>query len=828
MFKGGKNTKQTKQPKRNGGAAFMAEMGISMPNFDDPNFGADGGEDDADLAAELEMLEQGAGGPAKKRPKDMKKKPAASTQDLQSFHNDVNKLLSDIDRPINDEDLSDVDEAELLGELQEMTGEIEFEEQKEQIQTKPVQSTSDGGIVSVLETRLGMYKKAVETAKASGDAAKARRYDRQYKIIQELLQTARAGRPINESEIPPAIGVTATSSAQPEDISQPLSTRAPSPPPRPTSVTSLPKNDLPVVSEPSTSAASSNNSDEAIARLRSLALQARAEGDMAKAHEYVTQIKNLRGGAITNSAPVPPQPSLPVSTQAATDANVPEDENSASAAMPLIAPEPRTVMEALQQRYEELSKRHKEAVTKGETAKARRMDRLTKQYQEAIEATRKGRPYDYSELAELPGFAPIPVQQSKPQPPPPSSTTTTPAPMKPTQSTAQARPTQSQLQQPIPRNGSFPQLATKASIDPQVQSLRRKQEQLRKLALEAREKGDLETAKKYLLESKKLEQTIASAETGPLVDTHHASESPTEDYDTVHDEDLTEEVSKSSRETIYRRLQEDLLRQVLLCARNQQMYAQMEGSNSSIQAKEFKALELRCARDLERLKQCFQNGSKPPIFHYEKRQMNIIQVNNDLTDDDFEVNVLRGINLQVPSGYSPTTLQTYVIIEFPYPADTVQTARTRPTTGSINAEYPDSLHRFPIKRADNKFKRFINRKEIKLSIFYKAGFLRQDRQLGIAFIKLTGLEQSATIHESVDVYENDHRKKAEGKLEVKIRIKEAIGPTKSSELLPQRWLVIDRFEEIGSNSKPSAAHLLSKANSSTNVNKQTSSICTCL
>jgi hypothetical protein len=44
----------------------------------------------------------------------------------------------------------------------------------------------------------------------------------------------------------------------------------------------------------------------------------------------------------------------------------------------VIAPEPRTVMEALQQRYEELSKRHKEALTKGETAKARRMDRLTK------------------------------------------------------------------------------------------------------------------------------------------------------------------------------------------------------------------------------------------------------------------------------------------------------------------------------------------------------------------------------------------------------------------------------------------------------------------
>jgi hypothetical protein len=150
----------------------------------------------------------------------------------------------------------------------------------------------------------------------------------------------------------------------------------------------------------------------------------------------------------------------------------------------------------------------------------------------------------------------------------------------------------------------------------------------------------------------------------------------------------------------------------------------------------------------------------------------------------------------VPSGYSPAALQTYVIIEFTYPIDTVQTFRTGVSTGSTNAEYPSSGYRFSIKRTDSKFKRVTNRKELKLSIFYKAGFLRPDRQLGVAFVKLTGLEQSATIHESVDVYENDHKKKVGGKLEVKIRIKEAIGAAKSSELLSQRWLVIDRFEDI--------------------------------
>ena len=34
--------------------------------------------------------------------------------DLQSFHHDVNKLLNDIDRPLNDEELSGDDDEELL------------------------------------------------------------------------------------------------------------------------------------------------------------------------------------------------------------------------------------------------------------------------------------------------------------------------------------------------------------------------------------------------------------------------------------------------------------------------------------------------------------------------------------------------------------------------------------------------------------------------------------------------------------------------------------------------------------------------------------------
>jgi hypothetical protein len=165
--------------------------------------------------------------------------------------------------------------------------------------------------------------------------------------------------------------------------------------------------------------------------------------------------------------------------------------------------------------------------------------------------------------------------------------------------------------------------------------------------------GDDETAKKYLIEYKKLGQTIASAESDLTTDMNQvcdflpliieiktflqARESPNQDYDMVRDDELTDEISQSNPENIYHRLQEDLLRQMQLCARNQQMYAQMEGLNNKKQANDFKMLEQRSAQDLERLKQNARHGSKAPIFHYEKRQMNIIQVNNDLTDNDLEV-----------------------------------------------------------------------------------------------------------------------------------------------------------------------------------------------
>jgi len=59
---------------------------------------------------------------------------------------------------------------------------METDEQTEHIEIKQVQSTSNGNMLSVLETRRAMYAKAVEAAKANEDNAKVRRLDRQLKV----------------------------------------------------------------------------------------------------------------------------------------------------------------------------------------------------------------------------------------------------------------------------------------------------------------------------------------------------------------------------------------------------------------------------------------------------------------------------------------------------------------------------------------------------------------------------------------------------------------------------------------------------------------------
>ena len=59
----------------------------------------------------------------------------------------------------------------------------------------------------------------------------------------------------------------------------------------------------------------------------------------------------------------------------------------------------------------------------------------------------------------------------------------------------------------------------------------------------------------------------------------------------------------------------NILQQIQLCARNQQIYAQMEGANSLKHSSEYKIREQRCASDLEKLRHGFQEDRRSQIYH---------------------------------------------------------------------------------------------------------------------------------------------------------------------------------------------------------------------
>ena len=95
---------------------------------------------------------------------------------------------------------------------------------------------------------------------------------------------------------------------------------------------------------------------------------------------------------------------------------------------------------------------------------------------------------------------------------------------------------------------------------------------------------------------------------------------------------LDEELRKCSPAELQRRLEQDLLSQIQLCARNLQLFAQMGGSENVQLAAEYKILEKRCSQDLEKLKQSARSGTTMPEFHYEKREMKVIDLNDEIPD----------------------------------------------------------------------------------------------------------------------------------------------------------------------------------------------------
>jgi len=743
---------------------------------------------DADLEKELADLIGGGGrGGGGGRQQRKKKEPQA--EDLDAM---VASCMRDYD---DDEDMSDVDDPDLLAELQEMNQEDKSPPPPPPRSVEPLQQrarqTEEGVGHSLTETireRLAVYKEAEGIAKENGDSSRARRYNRGIKTLKDLERAAVSGRPVREDDIPPMISVgkrnpdSSTDTTPDSENISPPSQQLPgqAPPPAPT------HRHNPQVAQ--LQAARENYKAQAIA--------AKHEGDKETALTFMRYIKvcdtlleDARAGRYVDmSALQPEDPShAPAGVESSSSAAAPE---ATAAEIPeagqLSDPEmygapdaPTTIAEALEQRLQKYKSEELKAKQAGNGSKARRMGRICKQYEDAIRMHKAGRPIPRGDLPDPPGYGPIPASD------PPAHSKSTPAAAAGTTATAAAASKSPEPAAAVAVKGPSPprQSSTMSIQDKQLAGLLKRQQMFKQAALAAKQQGQTDTAREYLRQALSFNKLIEVSKGGIPVDMATLPVPPQMQVKTNMDFEI---VSKEEcnitgdREEMFSKLEQDIISQVKMCMTNRTYFKEV-GDIAS--ANKFEQMALHSKKDLDAIRFAFKRGDPVPKFHYETRAFSRVVSNTDLTDNDLELNILNGINYVVKN---PKDVDTYIKWEFPFPRDAPTYDKTGVVKDSNNPEY-NSTFKIVINPRDKTFQRVVKRGAVKVEVWAKGGFFRSDTLIGTASVKIAPLETKCTIHDSYDLY--DGRKPVGGKVEVKMRIRNGI-LAKEIEQAQEKWLVV--------------------------------------
>jgi len=750
---------------------------------------------DADLEKELADLIGGRGGGGGRQQR--KKKPQG--EDLDAM---VASCMKDYD---DDEDMSDIDDPDLLAELQEMNQEEESPPPPPPRSVEPLQQRAaqreEGVGHSLTETireRLAVYKEAEQVAKENGDSSRARRYHRGLKTLVDLERAAVSGRPVREDDIPPMISVgkknpdsSTDTTPDSENISPPSQQHPSHPPPA-----------LPGQPVAAPAPAPHHRVNPQVAELqaarenyKSQAIAAKHEGDKDTAMTYLRYIKvcdtlleDARAGRYVDMSALQPEdpghPPAPAERSSSSEA--PETGTQEEAAPPADpesygAPDaPTTIAEALNQRLQKYKSEELKAKEGGNGSKARRMGRICKQYEDAIRMNKAGRPIPRGDLPEPPGFGPIPSSD------PPSSHSRAAAAPTPAVAVAAAAASPKTPDPPVAAaaKGPSPGRSSTMSIqDKQLAGLMKRQTMFKQAALAAKQQGQTDTAREYLRQALSFNKLIEVSKGGIPVDMGTLPVPPQMQVKTNMDFEI---VSKEEcnitgdREEMFSKLEQDIISQVKMCMTNRTYFKEV-GDIAS--ANKFEQMALHSKKDLDAIRFAFKRGDPVPKFHYETRAFSRVVSNTDLTDNDLELNILNGINYVVKN---PKDVDTYIKWEFPFPRETPTYDKTAVIKDSNNPEY-DSTFKIVINPRDKTFQRVVKRGAVKVEVWAKGGFLRSDTLIGTASVKIAPLETKCTIHDSYDLY--DGRKPVGGKVEVKLRIRNGI-LAKQIEQAQEKWLVV--------------------------------------
>lgn len=785
---------------------------VGIGDDDDDDLGDDG--DDGDLEAELAAISAGSGTGRKVRPKPKPKGNIVAPEALDAM---VAASLRDVG---SDEDLSDdEDDSDLLSELAEISGGHSVNEEPDIERASPPKRAASSGsaIKDVIKSRIEMYTIAEENAKKANDSSKARRFNRGLKTLKDLLKQAEAGKTVDANDVPPEVSVKLASS-EPKpgtpnenklpDVPIVPTRRAPAPPPppagpapifEPTTVEKTPEPKPEPQSDPQLTLLNTRKM-----QYKAAALEAKKEGNTEIAIRYIKIVKQfdsviqaLENGQDVDLSKMPPPPGELDKASAATPPPVPprakkeEDHTQKEAEVPMpnisVQEEPdqpeeeevliqaSSVGEALQQRLEKYQSVEKSAKEEGNASKARRIGRIVKQYQDAIKLHKAGKPIPVDELPTPPGYAPIPVNE-----PPKAAVKPAPSPRPSPQATSPVSP----VAAPIAGPSKTPK-PPQTQNEKQIAALLERQREFRKAAVEAKNAGELEEAKEYLRIFKGLEKLIDTARGGIPIDMSTIPIAPSkrasleDSFTVVAEEDCTP--TDDADVDLNTRLEEQLSKQLIMCRNTRDHHRAMgdvAGTNR------FENLALSVQKDLDFVRLAHRKRLPVPKFHYEMKQFNVVKCNTDLSDNEVEVLIARGINYNVPN---PKEVDTFVKFEFPYPQDDPLKIKTGLVRDTDNPEY-NHRQSIEINRSQRACQRIFKRQALKCEVFSKGGFLRSDTLIGTVTVKLQPLETQCEIHDSFPLM--DGRKTVGGKLEVKIRVRNPI-LTKQIEQINEKWLIID-------------------------------------
>ncbi|KAF1414553.1 Coiled-coil and C2 domain-containing protein 1B, partial [Spheniscus humboldti] len=798
--------------------------------------GAEEGGDDGDLEAELAAI---TGAKVKEGKSKPKRKTPLPMEHIEKMAAECMKDLNeDEEEEADDEDLEK--DTDLLAELQEVlgvegeTGSCEDETiamepstaegENEQPELQPqvgksfmfLTTTSLPAVTSelqqTLEKRIANYRTAISNAKESGEGAKIRRYERGLKTLETMLAAVKKGKKINEEEMPPPVATGKSSS----HLSQATGVEL--------------ENSGDSVTRDAYFACSKsqhcfiltdlqNSSTRAMLLMRQkeyklAALKAKQQGDLEKAKEYMKAGKkfNVVLEALDSGQPIdlhnmPPPPQgkarlIKTLLEVSMLSYVLKSESCISLSVLFQASlqQPKTVLEALQQRLEKYKSAAAQAKASGDDRKGRMHERIAKQYQDAIRAHKAGRKVNFCELPVPPGFPPLPgvaatdgdstiaavlesasklanmeendeEEENEPL-------TQAPVAKKPAQ--LPGKPTQ--VVKPI----TVPSAVAEEESSPEhLEFLENRKKQYMKAAVKAKKENNLEQAKMYLRTAKSFDLKIEQAKCGKPVDISKLPSPPTDDegdFIFIHHEDVR--LSQKADE-VYAQLIKLLKDQHERCLQYSKQFMHL---GNVAETTRFEKLAQGCKKDMDILQLARAQGMDPPSHHFEERTFKMIRIFSELNSTEMHLFIVRGINLPSPPGVSPRDLDAFVKFEFQYPsAEQPQKSKTPVINNNNSPEY-NQLFKLNINRNHRGFRRAIRSKGIKFEVFHKGSFFRSDKQVGAAHLKLEKLESECEVREIIEIF--DGRKPTGGKLEVKVRLREPLSG-QDLQTITENWLVLE-------------------------------------